>query len=289
MQPEPQMKQLLILGLGHVGKALAQRLRSAGVRVIGTTTTPAKVESLREFADQVEVVRGTDAARVREIAAGCDAIVTTVAPNVRQARNREEREATYRDALVASCESAVAAHPRVLFLSSFSVYGDGGEGNDPITEEAPVSNRIEPSARYYSEAEQVVLGSGKGCVLRLPDIYGAPGDMSYEQRVRLAHQIMGGKGPFSADARLYIIHFLDVVAAAEHALLKNLTGIYNVCDNATLPRTNAEVFNELCRRHGLAPLEFLGQIKAPTRKISAQKIYDTGYRPSHTDPDHPLR
>ena len=283
------MKQLLILGLGHVGKALAQRFRAEGVRVIGTTTTPGKVEALREFADDVHVVRGNEAARIREIGAGCDAIVATVAPNVRQARNREEREATYRDALVASCESATGANPRVLFLSSFSVYGDGGPGNEAITEATPVSNKIEPSARYYSEAEKLVLSTGQGCVLRLPDIYGAPGDMSYTQRVKLAHEIMGGKGPFSGDARLYIIHFLDVVAAAEHALRKNLTGIYNVCDNQVLPRTNAEVFDELCRRNGLAPLEFLGQIKAPTRPISAQKIADTGYRTAHTDPDHPLR
>ncbi len=283
------MSKLLIIGLGHVGKALAQRMRSDGVRVIGTTTTPSKVEALQAHADEVHVVRGSDAARIREIAAGCDAIVTTVAPNVRQARNREEREATYRDALVASCESAAAAHPRVVFLSSFSVYGDGGPGTGPITEETPVGNAIEPSARYYSEAERVVLASGQGCVLRLPDIYGAPGDMSYAQRVKLAHEIMGGKGPFSADALLYIIHFQDVVAAAQHALRKQLVGIYNVCDNDALPRTNAEVFNTLCERHGLPLLEFLGQIKAPTRKISAQKLYDTGFRLTHTDPDFPLR
>ncbi|HEY1075093.1 MAG TPA: NAD-dependent epimerase/dehydratase family protein [Fontimonas sp.] len=283
------MQDVLILGLGHVGKALARELRAEGVWVKGTTTTPSKVEELREFADEVYVARGTDSARIAEIARGSDAIVSTVAPNVRQARNREEREATYRDALVASCESAVAANPRVLFLSSFSVYGDGGPGDQPITEATPVSNTVEPSARYYSEAEKTVLASGKGCVLRLPDIYGAPGDMSYAQRVKLAHEIMGGKGPFSADARLYVIHFLDVVGAALHALRKNLTGIYNVCDNQWLPQTNAEVFDALCERQGLAKLEFLGQIKAPTRMISAQKLFDTGYAPQFTDPDHPLR
>lgn len=283
------MQQVFILGLGHVGKALALSLRSQGIRVVGTTTTPDKVEGLREFADAVHVVRGTDAARIRELGADADAVVTTVAPNVRQARNREEREATYRDALVGSCESAAAANRRVLFLSSFSVYGDGGPGSEPISEDTPVGNAIEPSARYYSQAEQVVLATGKSCVLRLPDIYGAPGDMSYADRIKLAHEIMGGKGPFSADARLYIIHFLDVVAAAEHALRKNLVGIYNVCDNQTLPRTNAEVFDALCDRQGLKRLEFLGQIKAPTRKISSQKLHDSGYTLRHTDPDHPLR
>ena len=282
------MKQVLILGLGHVGKALAQRLRQQGVRVIGTTTTPAKVDDLKAFADEVHVARGTDQERIVEIAQGCDAIVTTVAPNVRQARNREEREATYHDALVASCQSASAAHPRVLFLSSFSVYGDGGAGDAPIDEQTPVQNLDEPSARYYHQAEQAVLASEQGCVLRLPDIYGAPGDMSFAQRVKLAHEIMGGKGPFSDDARLYIIHFQDVVRAAEHALLEGLNGVYNVCVNDGVPKTNAEVFGELADRVGVPRLEFLNQIKAPTRKISADKLYATGWRPEHTDPDHPL-
>lgn len=284
------MRQILIVGLGHVGKALAGRLRAGGTRVVGTTTTPDKVEALRAYADDVRVLRGTDAAAVADAARGCDAIVVTVAPNVRQARTREEREATYRDALVASCRSAAAANPRVLFLSSFSVYGNGGPGDAPITEDTPVGNAEEPSARYYSEAEREVLATGSGCVLRLPDIYGAPGDMSFSDRVRLAHQIMGGKVPFGAAAPLYIIHFLDVVAAAEHALRGGLTGVYNVCvDDGRVPKNNGEVFGELCRRHGLPALQFLDQIQAPNRRISAQKLYATGYRTAHTDPDHPLR
>lgn len=283
------MKKLLILGLGHVGKALAERFRATGVRVAGTTTTPNKVEALKACADEVHLLRGTDAAGIAAAGRDCDAIVATVAPNVRQARTREEREATYRDALVASCESAVAANPRVVFLSSFSVYGDGGPGGEPITEETGVRNEEEPSARYYAQAERAVLSKGRGCVLRLPDIYGAPGDMSFAQRVRLAHEIMKGKVPFGPDAPLYIINFQDVVSAAEHALRAGLTGVYNVCVEGPVPKTNAQVFGELSRREQLPALEFLAQIKAPNRRISAQKLYATGWRPQHTDPDFPLR
>lgn len=283
------MRKLLILGLGHVGKALAQRFRADGVRVVGTTTTPNKVDALRAAADEVLVLRGTDAAGIKAAAAGCDAIVATVAPNVRQARTREEREATYRDALVATCEAAAAAHPRVLFLSSFSVYGDGGPGKSPITEDTGTRNETEPSARFYAQAERAVLASGQGCVLRLPDIYGAPGDFTFAQRVALAHQIMKGKVPFGPDAPLYVIHFQDVVAAAEHALRKGLTGVYNVCVDGQLPKTNAQVFGELARRQNLPALEFLAQIQAPNRQISAAKLYATGWRPAHTDPDFPLR
>lgn len=87
-----------------------------------------------------------------------------------------------------SCESARASCPRVLFLSSFSVYG-------------------------------------------------APGDLSFEQRVALCHQYFNGKAIFSADAPLYAIHFEDVVNAVVHALHNDLAGIYNVCDNDKLPDT----------------------------------------------------
>lgn len=283
------MKKLLILGLGHVGKALATRFRKAGVQVIGTTTTPGKVDSLRDYVDQVHVARGTDTELIVGLGKSCDAVVVTVAPRVRESRTPEERADTYRDTLVASCQSAAAAHQRVLFLSSFSVYGDGGPGDAPVTEDSPARNETEPSARYYAQAERMALSTGQSCVLRMPDIYGAPGDMSFAERVRLAHQIMGGRVPFGADARLYVIHFEDVAAAAEHALRNKLTGIYNVCFDNGVPKTNAEVFGELARRHGLPPLEFLGHIKAPTRRISAAKIYATGYKPTHTDPDQPLR
>ena len=280
---------VLILGLGNVGKALAVALREAGHTVAGTTTTPEKVDSLRAIADEVHVLRGSEADKLAEAAADSDAIVATVAPNVRQARNLEEREATYREALVDSCENAARACDRVIFLSSFSVYGDGGPGDAPISEDTPTSNHEEPSSKYYQMAEQAVLAGGAGCVLRLPDIYGAPGDLSFADRVRLGHQLMGGKVPFGPDAPLYCIHYLDVVEAARHALAEGLAGVYNVCDNDNLPATNREVFDAICEREGLEPLVFLDQIKAPNRRISARKLYDTGYRIVHSDLEHPMK
>ena len=43
--------RILILGLGNIGKTLAERLRSEGHRVVGTTTTPEKVEGLEPLVD----------------------------------------------------------------------------------------------------------------------------------------------------------------------------------------------------------------------------------------------
>jgi nucleoside-diphosphate-sugar epimerase len=268
---------IFILGMGHVGKALAARLRAAGHRVTGSTTTPEKVAELQRHADRVVVLA--------QAAAGCDAIIVTVAPNVRNTRTVEERHQHYADVLVASCHSARLACPHVIFLSSFSVYGDGGAGAEPVTEQTPTGNSEEPSSRYYQAAEREVLGNPQGCVLRFPDMYGAPGDLSFPQRVAMCHQYFGGKAIFSADAPLYAIHFEDVVMAVIHALDENLRGIYNVCDNDNLPGTNKQVFDAICHQDGLPLLEFLDQIKAPLKKISAARLYATGYRVRHPDPN----
>ena len=70
----------------------------------------------------------------------------------------------------------------------------------------------------------------------------------------------------------YIATSEDVVDAVIHALDKNLRGIYNVCDNDNLPATNKQVFDAICREQGLPLLEFLDQIKAPLKKISAARL-----------------
>ena len=276
--------KILILGMGHVGKAIAQKLRQSGHTIVGTTTTPAKVADLESLADEVHVLKGNEAEKVKAAAQGCDAIIATVAPNVKNTRTKEEREEQYHQVLELSLENAAAACNRVLFLSSFSVYGDGGEGTDPISEETPTSNHEEPSSKYYQAAERNALSVEGGCVLRLPDIYGAPGDMSFVDRVKMAHDYFGGNAIFGPDAPLYTIHFEDVVDAGVHALENGLTGIYNVCDNENLPASNKVVFDAICDEQGWDRLGFTNQIKAPNRKISADRLYATGYRVKHEDP-----
>jgi nucleoside-diphosphate-sugar epimerase len=276
---------IFILGMGHVGKALAGRLRAAGHEVTGSTTTPAKVADLEQHADHVVVLKGSETDKLLAAASGCDAIIVTVAPNVKNTRTVEERHQHYADVLVASCNSARQACDRVIFLSSFSVYGDGGAGSAPVSEETSTSNNQEPSSRYYQEAEQEVLANTGGCVLRFPDMYGAPGDLSFEQRVAMCHEYFGGKAIFSADAPLYAIHFEDVVNAVVHALERDLRGVFNVCDNDNLPGTNKQVFDAICAKNDMPALEFLDQIKAPLKKISAEKLYATGYKVAHADPN----
>ena len=273
--------KILILGLGNIGSALARKWRGQGHHVTGTTTTEGKVQGLREIADEVIVARGSEAATIAEAAKGRDAVVITVAPSVRQARTPEERTTAYRDALVATCVSAAAAHPRCIFLSSFSVYAEGPPGGEPIGEGDPLPDSGEPSTVNYRAAEQAVLVGAQGAALRLPDMYGAPGDTSLVDRVRLGIDFMGGRVPFGRDALFHRIHFEDVVSAVDHVVRHGLTGSFNVCDEETLPPTNAAVLDSICDEKGWPRLTFLDQIKAPKRRISAARIYATGWRAEH--------
>ena len=75
------------------------------------------------------------------------------------------------------------------------------------------------------------------------------------------------------------------VREAQHATAEDLRGTFNVCDNDNLPASNQRVFDAICLEGGMQKLEFLDQIKAPLKQISAQKIYDTGYRVKHSDPN----
>ena len=94
--------RLLVMGLGNIGRELSTRLRDAGHYVVGTTTTEAKVEALSEIVDEVAVLYGHEADKLKAAAEGCDCIVVTVAPNAQKSRTPEEREAQYRQVLVDS-------------------------------------------------------------------------------------------------------------------------------------------------------------------------------------------
>ena len=146
--------KLLILGCGNAGLAVATRAKALGWQVVATTTRESRIAEIEQVADRGLVVRGADLEAVKAAAADCDAILVSVSPPIMQSRTIEEREQSYRDVLVESCKSSVQACPRVVFMSSISVYADGLQGDgDLIDETTPRSTSDEPSTVYYSLAD----------------------------------------------------------------------------------------------------------------------------------------
>ena len=257
----------------------------AGHRVTGTTTTPEKVDGLREAFDDVRVLQGTDTAAVAQAVAGAAGVMVTAGPSAARAMSREDRQATYRDVLVGTAESVVAAggSGRLVMLSSLTVYGDAADDLVVVDEDAPVTGSDDPSPANFLAAERVYLdGAGdRTCILRCADIYGAA-DPPIETKVRMAHEMMGGSVPFRGDAPFYRVHVLDVVRAAMFALEQNLTGVFNLT-HAGVPATNRELFDSIGADLGFGPLEFRDEIAAPARPISTERLRAAGFELEHTE------
>ncbi|GAA2209911.1 hypothetical protein GCM10009850_053700 [Nonomuraea monospora] len=268
-----------IIGCGHVGLELARRWAGAGHVVTGTTTTPGRVPELLKVCAEAVVLRGADREAVARAVEGADAVVLTVSPRLGRALDAASRVAEYADTLVASARVAVSAHPRVVFTSSGSVYGSG---TGPLIDEtAPTTGDPDASPRSFVAAEQVVLGSPGGAVLRIPDVYGHPDDLDYPARVRFAHERLGGSVPFAAEALLYRIDYRDAAAALDFVVTEGLTGVFNGYPDEVTPPTNAEFFGAICAAEGLPGLTYRGEIRMPEVPVGSGRLRGLGFRFEH--------
>ena len=275
--------RVLVIGAGLVGRELAARLSGQGHEVVATTTTPAKVDALKEVAAEVHVLRGSDSEAVAKAAAGADAVVVCAGPDARRSMTAEERAATYDEVLVQTARSVVAGTPdtaRIVALSSLSVYGGAADDLDEVTEDAPLTTADDASPQKFQEMERLYLERPGSVVFRCADIFGGQ-DLPIEQKVRFAHEVLGGSVPFTGSALLYRVHVDDVIAAIEHALAHDLEGVFNLT-HAEVPATNRERFDAIGADLGLGSLTFRDELKAPAVPISVDRLADAGFVTRHT-------
>jgi nucleoside-diphosphate-sugar epimerase len=275
--------RLLVIGAGNAGLEVTTQAKKLGWEVIGTTTSEGRVAEIEQVADKAVVLVGKDREAVKKAAEGVDAILVSVSPPLSKAVTAEDRAKSYEDVLVESCKSAAAACDRVVFMSSTSVYGDGSQAGDEITEETPRSTSDEPSTVFYSKAEDAVLANPGGTVLRLPDIYGHPRDIDFTARVKLASEHWGGSVPFAREGRLHRVHVEDVARALIFVLQNDLTGVYHCVPDLVPSPTNGETFDRLADNAGIPRLEFRSELRTPTVQVSSKKIRDAGFVFSHPD------
>lgn len=275
---------VLVIGAGLVGTEVGARLRALGHEVAGTTTTPGKVDGLREQFDEVLVLRGSDREAVRVAMAGRDAVVVAAGPNAQRAMTPEDRAASYREILVDTAESVVAADdaPYLVALSSLSVYGGAANHLPEVTEDSPVTDSADPSPTMFLAMERTYLappdsgGAGdRAVVFRCGDIFGAD-DPPIEAKIGMAHQYLGGSVPFSADALFYRLAVEDAADAIVHALESRITGVHNLT-HAEVPPTNEALFDAISADQGLPALVYRDEIAAPTRPISVARLTASGF------------
>lgn len=278
--------RFLILGCGLVGRVLAAQLRAEGHQVRGTTTTPDKVAALRQLCDEVQVLRGSDGPAVAAALAGCDAAAICAGPSPAQAQTPEQRRAHYHDILVgtAQCIAAAPGAAPIAALSSMIVYGDADSGAARLDEHSPLRPPSDASPACFREMERIYLQQlgARSCVFRLADVFGAD-DPPLREKVRMAHQYMGGAVPFAANALYYRVAAEDVARAMRFAFQQQLRGLYNL-SHEEVPLRNSELFDAHCAAAGLPPLHYRGDLRMAEAPVSSQKLHRAGFRLRHTTP-----
>jgi nucleoside-diphosphate-sugar epimerase len=186
---------IVILGFGYTGRAVAKRATAVGLRVIGTVRSEAREAALKN--DGFDVVRAAD----------LDAalIAPWIGPKTRVVVSFPPDGATERAILPAL---RGAAH--VTFISTTGVYG-ATVGR--VDDETPIPAERSKSTETYLAAEALFRELG-GTTLRCPGIYGA--DRGLHVRVVSGLHKIPGDGS-RATSRIHVDDLAAFVMAAPRA------------------------------------------------------------------------
>lgn len=270
--------KIAIVGAAYTGLAAARYLRSQGHETSVTTTRAERAAELQAVADRVVVMKGSDHDQMRELIAGQDVVLLTMAGGLTEKDGKPHMDPElYRDSYVGTAESLVAnldAAPglqQIVFCSSLNAYGDAG-GADHVDEATP-PNATSPFAQVYIETEKRLADAATErlhvCNYRTGTIYG-PGRLHAAELARIAGQQI----PFDGESDAMIVHRDDVVRGLEFAVSHRLNGLYNLFNDVR--DSKAEFFGKVGEQAGLAPVTWLGLSKGP-RNVSNEKIKAAGF------------
>jgi len=272
------MMKIAIVGAAYTGLAAARHLRSQGHEISVTTTRPERAAELESVADRVVVMKGSDRDKMRELIAGQDVVLLTMAGGLTEKDGKPYMDPElYRDSYVGTAESLVAnldaasGLQQIVFCSSLNAYGDAG-GADHVDEATP-PNATSPFAQVYIDTEKLLAKAATErlhvCNYRTGTIYG-PGRLHALEVARIAGQQI----PFDGESDAMIVHRDDVVRGLQFAIENRLDGLYNLFNDVR--DSKAEFFGKVGEQAGLAPITWLGLSKGP-RNVSNEKIKAAGF------------
>jgi nucleoside-diphosphate-sugar epimerase len=274
--------KILVIGAQYTGRAAAVYWRRQGHSVTVTTTREARVAELRDLADAVTVLRGSDLDKLRAALPGHDAVLMSVAGGMVEKEGQVVLDPdAYRDTYLGTAQALAAALAdapsvkQVIFPSSTSAYGSGG-GLEIVNEDTPPTPQ-NVFQQVYVETEQTLLGAAgvKVCLLRTGNIYG-PGRELRAQAAAMSGRVV----PLDGNSGAMIIHRDDVARAADFALTNGLRGVYNVVND--IAQTKREFFGALCESAGWPAIQW-SPFGAGPRHASNAKLKTAGF--VFADPD----
>ena len=270
-------KQVIsVLGCGWLGLPLAVQLVRTGYTVKGSTTSPEKLELLKESGIQPYLINLHPDNKQNddfEEFLKADVLVLNIPPKLRSDGGKGYLE-QLKTLLKALIDSEVS---RVLFVSSTSVYQDLNrivtEEDISFTDEQEPDHMLLQAERLFQDREDWVT-----TIVRFGGLVG--GD-------RHPGKFLAGKKHLpNGDAPVNMIHLEDCVAILSRIIEQDKWGkVYNACADAHPLRK--EFFPEAARRLGLTPPEFDDMQETHFKLINSQKLKDDlAYVFLHPDPMH---
>jgi len=275
--------KIAIIGAAYTGMEAARYLKSKGHEISVTTTKEARVAELEPVSDRVVVMQGSNREKMRELIAGHDAVLVTVAGGMVEKDGKYIMDPDlYRETYVGTAESLVDsldAAPdlkQIIFTGSWSVYGNAG-GADDVSEDTPATPSG-PFQQVYSDTEEILRNVEterlKVCIYRTGTIYG-PNVGFMPRELKLATlPLAGQKVPFDGGSPATIIHRDDVVKALEFAVDNHLSGLYNLVND--ISESKEKYLGKIITAAGAEPITWLGAGTGP-KSLSNQKIKDAGF------------
>ncbi|KOR35930.1 MULTISPECIES: SDR family oxidoreductase [Planktothricoides] len=266
---------ILIIGCGYVGTAVAKLWKEGGHTLTVTTTTPERVPELQAVAHRVEILRGDDLERMRDVLKDQEVVLLSVG-----AKNRTGYEQTYlktAETLVTALKE-VPTVQQLIYTGSYAVYGD--RQGALVDEESPVCPANENGEILY-KTEQVLLAAASEqltvSILRIAGIYG-PG----RTLLRIFQNIAGKTRPGTGQEIANWIHLDDIVGSLDFILCQQLGGIYNLGNDS--PMTTGELLDGLFECHGLPKVIWdpsTPQVRPYNARLSNEKLKAAGYNLIH--------
>jgi nucleoside-diphosphate-sugar epimerase len=263
-----------IIGCGYVGMKAAAFCNHLGHDVSVTTRKAEKIESLSAVAQHVCLLNDYS---FDGFIQNQEILLVCVAPGP-----GEDYRSTYLDTAHKISEALHHAPSlkQIIYTSSTSVYGDL---NGDWVDETGCCIPENESGNILLQTEQTLLGCRspgvKVCIFRLGEIFG-PGRRIVDRLKKMVNTALPGNG----EAYTNLIHIEDIVGAIDFALIHQLEGIYNLCNDVHLQRK--EFYNQLCRQHHLPLFSWdpsLPRLHSGNKRVSNNKLKLAGFQFTHPD------
>ncbi|NMP28011.1 SDR family oxidoreductase [Rahnella sp. SAP-1] len=269
------MKKVSIIGLGWLGMPLAMALNAKGYKVVGSKTTLDGVEAARMSGIECYPLNFTPEmvcqAEDLETLLNVDVLIITL-----PARRTVEGSEIYFQAVQQLADSALAHNiPRIIFISSTSIYG---EGEGTVRENSPLEP-VTVSGKVLKELESWFhkLPHTSVDVLRLAGLVGVD---------RHPGRFLAGKTEVKgASHGVNLVHRDDVVAAISLLLSLPRGGhTYNLC--APGHPQKQHFYPLLARQLNLPEPQFAVEPQVATGKLvdGSRIVKELGFEYLYPDP-----